>query len=66
MKEWLRRAIRTFIQSAVGYIAIALPTIDFDGDGLKMALVGLGISAVSAGLAAVMNLKDGGNNERDS
>lgn len=66
MKEWLRRAIRTFIQSAVGYIAIALPTIDFGGDGLKMALVGLGISAVSAGLAAVMNLKDGESNERDS
>lgn len=58
MKNWIKRAIRTFIQAAVGYIAVALPAIDFDGDGLKAALVGLGISAVSAGLAAAMNIKE--------
>jgi hypothetical protein len=58
MKEWAKRAIRTFIQAAVGYIAVALPAIDFDGDGLKAALVGLGVSAVSAGLAAAMNIKE--------
>lgn len=59
MKEWVKRAIRTFVQAAVGYIAVALPAIDFNGDGLKAALVGLGVSAVSAGLAAVMNIKEG-------
>lgn len=58
MKTWIKRAIRTFIQAAVGYIAVALPAIDFDGDGLKAALVGLGVSAVSAGLAAAMNIKE--------
>lgn len=59
MKPWIKRAIRTFLQAAVGYAAIALPAIDFEGDGLKATLVGLGISAVSAGLAAVMNIKEG-------
>lgn len=59
MRPWIKRAIRTFLQAAVGYIAIALPAIDFEGDGLKAALVGLGVSAVSAGLAAAMNLKEG-------
>lgn len=59
MKPWIKRAIRTFLQAAVGYAAIALPAIDFEGDGIKAALVGLGISAVSAGLAAVMNIKEG-------
>ena len=59
MKPWIKRAIRTFLQAAVGYAAIALPVIDFEGDGLKATLVGLGISAVSAGLAAVMNIKEG-------
>ena len=59
MKPWIKRAIRTFLQAAVGYAAIALPAIDFEGDGLKATLVGLGVSAVSAGLAAVMNIKEG-------
>lgn len=60
MKTWIKRAIRTFIQSAVGYIAVAVPTLDFSGDNsaIKTALIGLGVSAVSAGLAAVMNLKE--------
>ena len=61
MKNWVKRAIRTFIQAAVGYIAVALPALDFEGDGIKAALVGLGISAVSAGLAAVMNIRDEGD-----
>lgn len=58
MKTWVKRAIRTFIQAAIGYLAVALPSVDFEGDGLKAALVGLGVSTVSAGLAAVMNLKE--------
>ena len=27
--EWLYRAIRTFIQAAIGYAAVVLPNIDF-------------------------------------
>ncbi len=58
MKTWVKRAIRTFIQAAIGYLAVALPAVDFEGDGLKAALIGLGVSTVSAGLAAVMNIKE--------
>lgn len=58
MKIWVKRAIRTFIQAAIGYLAVALPAVDFEGDGLKAALIGLGVSTVSAGLAAVMNIKE--------
>ena len=58
MKTGVKRAIRTFIQAAIGYLAVALPSVDFEGDGLKAALVGLGVSTVSAGLAAVMNIKE--------
>ncbi len=58
MKTWVKRAMRTFIQAAIGYLAVALPAVDFEGDGLKAALIGLGVSTVSAGLAAVMNIKE--------
>lgn len=60
MKTWIKRAIRTFIQAAVGYIAVAVPTLDFSGDTstVKTALIGLGVSAVAAGLAAAMNIKE--------
>lgn len=55
-KEWLRRAIRTFVQAAVGYIVVVIPNIDFsDTSALKTALVGAGVSAVAAGISAVMN-----------
>lgn len=60
MKPWIKRALRTFMQAAVGYIAVALPTIEWsDTSAAKAALVGLGVSAVSAGLAAVMNIREG-------
>ena len=60
MKNWIKRALRTFVQSAIGYIVVAIPAVDFSGDKavLKTALIGIGVSAVSAGLAAVMNLKE--------
>ena len=59
MKETLWRAGRTFLQSAIGYAAVAVPTVitaDMELSAMKTALFGLLISAVSAGLAAVMNL----------
>lgn len=62
MKEWAYRALRTFLQSAVGYIVIALPNVNFSEQSkAKTALIGIGVSAVAAGLAAVMNI----NNDKE-
>ena len=60
MKEWAKRAIRTFIQTAVGYIVVAVPSVDFGGErtAIKATLVGIGVSAVAAGIAAAMNIKE--------
>lgn len=60
MKDWIKRALRTFLQAAVGYLVVAVPAVDFSGDGkaVKTALIGIGVSAVAAGLAAAMNLKE--------
>lgn len=54
MKIWIKRAVRTFIQTAVGYVAVNVVTVDFS---VKSAVVGLAVSAAAAGMAAVMNLK---------
>ena len=62
MKETLWRAGRTFLQSAFGYAVVAIPSVitaDMEIGAMKTALFGLLISAVSAGLAAVMNLPRG-------
>lgn len=60
MKEMLIRALRTFGQAAVGYIAanIVIVTTDAGADSgaMKTALVTLITAAVAAGIAAVMNL----------
>ena len=61
MKETIRRAFRTFVQTAIGYIVtnIAIlsdPETLQNTDILKTTIIGLIISAISAGLAAVMNL----------
>ena len=59
MKEMLKRALRTFVQAFFGYIAVnmtaALSGVAGDKSLLREALIGLGVSAVAAGLAAVMN-----------
>lgn len=59
-KELIRRTLRTFAQTALGYISINLVYVvsgaGEDFDALKSGLLGLLISAVSAGLAAIMNL----------
>ncbi len=54
-KEWLRRAVRTFIQTAAGYISVNIVTTDLT---VKSAVLGLAVSAVSAGVAAIMNLEN--------
>ena len=59
-KNYIKRAIRTFCQTAIGYIAINLPLIDFTENNniIKSTIIGLGVSAISAGLSAIMNLKE--------
>ena len=54
-KEWLRRAVRTFIQTAAGYISVNIVTTDLT---VKSAVLGLAVSAVSAGVAAMMNFEN--------
>ncbi len=62
-KTTLKRATRTFIQSALAYITVNVVYINFTDDkvSVKSAVTGLVIAAVSAGISAVMNLekKDG-------
>jgi len=60
MKNWLRRALRTAFQTMIGYIAVAVPSVDWSADKaiLKTTLIGIGVSAVSAGIAAAMNLDE--------
>lgn len=60
-KECLIRAGRTFLQTAIGYIvtniSMSLSGIDFtDGNVLLNTLIGLAVSAISAGASAVMNM----------
>lgn len=45
MKNWMKRAIRTFIQSVVGYLVVALPAIDWHEEStvLRGTLIGLGV-----------------------
>ena len=54
-KTYVKRALRTFLQTAVGYIAVNIAATDLT---VKSAVIGLAVSAVSAGAAAVMNLKE--------
>lgn len=58
-KASLKRALRTFIQAVIAYLAVNIVLIDFtDGKAaLSTALTGLATSAVAAGLSAVMNLE---------
>ena len=54
-KTYVKRALRTFLQTAVGYIAVNIAATDLT---VKSAVIGLAVSAVSAGAAAVMNIKE--------
>lgn len=61
MKNWVKRAIRTFVQAFCGTVSVGIAAA-FSGvediDTLKTSLFALGSSAVAAGIAAVMNLRD--------
>jgi hypothetical protein len=61
-KNTIKKSVRTFIQAAVGYVVVNLATyaagIDYnDSNAVKTVAIGLAIAAVSAGVAAVMNLE---------
>lgn len=58
-KECFKRALRTFLQAVIAYLAVNIVLIDFsDGKAaLKSALTGLAVSAIAAGISAVMNLE---------
>lgn len=60
MKDWHKRAIRTFGQSAIGYIVVGIPSLNYydDMSAMKTAIIGLAISAVATGISAVMNILD--------
>lgn len=62
-KKCLKRALSTFLQTAFGYIianlALFLTGTDFNSKEMRQsAICGLLVSSVSAGLAAVLNLKE--------
>lgn len=62
MKPYVKRAVRTFFQTACGVISTEIVVVVAgvaDMKALKAALVALCASAVSAGIAAVMNLNEG-------
>lgn len=57
--ETFKRMLRTFIQAVIGYIVANLAIVDLSSgrDVAKSALIGLCVSALAAGLSAVMNLQ---------
>ncbi len=60
MKEMTIRALRTFFETAIGYIAanlaVALADSGDDINIVKTAIVGVLVSAIAAGIAAVLNM----------
>ena len=58
-EDGVKRVMRTFFQAALAYITVNLALIDFSEEKatVKAAVTGLAVSAVAAGLAAVMNLE---------
>lgn len=55
-REPVRRAIRTFMQAAAGYIAVNVAALELD---TKNAVIGFIAATVAAGIAAVMNIERG-------
>lgn len=53
MKNIIIRAIKTFIQAIIGY-ACTISLVDFDWEN-KTVIVGVVLSAIAAGISALMN-----------
>ncbi|MBQ1538784.1 MAG: hypothetical protein IIZ73_10790 [Ruminococcus sp.] len=60
MKDWQKRALRTFLQSAVGYFCTAIVTVDWGADKaiIKATVTGIIVSAIAGGISAAMNIYD--------
>jgi hypothetical protein len=57
-RNTIKRAVRTFGQSAVAYILANVAMVDFTDKSIaKSAIIGLITSALAAGISAVMNLE---------
>lgn len=62
-KQWIqenepvRRAMRTFLQAAIGVFLTAMGSGEFELAEWKTWIVTLAASSISAGIAAVMNRK---------
>ena len=55
-KEWVKRAARTFVQTAVGTFSTGIAA-GFELSNWKTYVITLAASAISAGIAAIMNMK---------
>ena len=67
-KEPVKRAIRTFLQAALGVLTANLIAGNFstESDALKTTLISLSTSAIAAGVAAVMNLNKNTESEDEN
>ena len=54
-KNCVKRALRTFLQTAVGYIAVNIAATDLT---VKSAVLGLAVSAISAGMGILKKTVD--------
>lgn len=54
-REPVKRAIRTFVQAAAGYIAVNVGAETFN---TRSAILGFMAATVAAGMAAAMNLEE--------
>lgn len=61
-KTWIKRAVRTFVQTAVGTFATGIAA-GFELSNWKTYVITLAASAISAGMAAVMNMKEENKDE---
>lgn len=52
-REPVRRALRTFVQAACGYVVVNIASLDMD---VKSAVRGFVVATIAAGIAAVMNM----------
>lgn len=60
-REWLVRALRTFVQAAFGFAAANAVGVIGGENVTKNAVAALIVASVAAGLAALMNIRtDGG------
>ena len=57
MKNWQKRALRTFLQAMLGTLSTQI--LLYQGQELTGIIwLSVGAAAVSAGLAAIMNIKE--------